>query len=345
MKALKKVPPGAKGLSKLPTSVRNKMGYMQKGGKITKKMVDDQFNRNLDSHANTTNRLAKQAATGLKPNGFPMKPKNRKALQKDVDQRKAYEQKAKPNYRYVGTSLPGGPAPFEDDAMPKAKKGMKAVKKYQKGGKVKKSYKKTSLSTKDQEGSFSARTKRTKSANSPFASIDSEYTQKYQNKIVGKGGTAKRIGYQEERMRSRDKFDKVMGLRAEAYQARENKFGTKKPKAKVMKSGGKVVKYQKGGANPTPTERTMTGEERRQTRATGNQPSASYKGYGKTKTPKEILESTEMARLKAALQQKKYPVNGMDLAEMRKVAKKEGMYDKARGLAREDYQKAMAKRR
>jgi len=30
---LKKVSPDQKGLAKLPTSVRNKMGYMEKGGK------------------------------------------------------------------------------------------------------------------------------------------------------------------------------------------------------------------------------------------------------------------------------------------------------------------------
>lgn len=33
---LKEVPSGAKGLSKLPTAVRNKMGYMKKGGKVYK---------------------------------------------------------------------------------------------------------------------------------------------------------------------------------------------------------------------------------------------------------------------------------------------------------------------
>ena len=32
-KALKKVPAKAKGLKKLPTKVRNKMGYMKKGGR------------------------------------------------------------------------------------------------------------------------------------------------------------------------------------------------------------------------------------------------------------------------------------------------------------------------
>ncbi len=37
--ALKKVPADAKGLSKLPTSVRNKMGYMKHGGKVDDKMM------------------------------------------------------------------------------------------------------------------------------------------------------------------------------------------------------------------------------------------------------------------------------------------------------------------
>ncbi len=36
MKALKKVPGDKKGLGKLPTAVRNKMGYMKKGGKVYK---------------------------------------------------------------------------------------------------------------------------------------------------------------------------------------------------------------------------------------------------------------------------------------------------------------------
>ena len=35
--ALKKAPAGNKGLKKLPTSVRNKMGYMKKGGYAKKK--------------------------------------------------------------------------------------------------------------------------------------------------------------------------------------------------------------------------------------------------------------------------------------------------------------------
>ena len=33
---LKKVPANKKGLKKLPTEVRNKMGYMKKGGRVSK---------------------------------------------------------------------------------------------------------------------------------------------------------------------------------------------------------------------------------------------------------------------------------------------------------------------
>ncbi len=34
MEVLKKVPTKNKGLKKLPTAVRNKMGFMKKGGKV-----------------------------------------------------------------------------------------------------------------------------------------------------------------------------------------------------------------------------------------------------------------------------------------------------------------------
>lgn len=114
---------------------------------------------------------------------------------------------------------------------------------------------------------------------------------------------------------------------------------------KEMKSGGKVVKYQEGGSNPTPTERTLTEDDRRQITASGNQPGADYKGYNKTKTPKEVLEGSEMRRLKSALRKKNYGTNGMSLADMRKVAKTKGLYDDARKLARQDYLKEMDKRK
>lgn len=252
MKALKKVPGKNKGLSKLPTAVRNKMGYMKKGGKV-----------------------------------------------------------------------------------------------YQAGGKVKKSTANTDEL--GREGHFNPMSKSTKGSYRDRAEVDSNYSKDYQNEIVGKydrkGGYSKKVGYQEEGMRRNHKYDNVMGLRAEAYKARENKFGVEKPKAKVMKSGGKVVKYQKGGANPSPTERTMTSDEIRITASPGNQPSASYKGYEKKKTPKEVLEGTEAKRLRMALQNKFGPLRNESLGQLRKIAKTDGVYDDAVKLARQDYQKAMAKRR
>lgn len=113
-----------------------------------------------------------------------------------------------------------------------------------------------------------------------------------------------------------------------------------------MKTGGTVkMKYKEGGANPTPTERTMTSDERRITASPGNQSSASYKGYEKKKTPKEVLEGTEVKRLRMALQSKYGPLRSESLGQLRKIAKTEGVYDKALGLAREDYQKEMDKRK
>ena len=128
-------------------------------------------------------------------------------------------------------------------------KMLRGGKKYQGGGKVKK--KKTIVNTDElgRRGSFNPTTKVTKGARDRYSALDGQYSEDYRNKVVGGGRKSlpQTIGYQEDRMRSRDKYDKTMGLRAEAYQARENKFGVKKPKAKVMKSGGKVVKYQEGG--------------------------------------------------------------------------------------------------
>ncbi len=88
------------------------------------------------------------------------------------------------------------------------------------------------------EGHFNPYTKRTKGSRSSYAPIDSEYSEKYQNKIVGgstrdSSGVPGKIGYKEERRKSNFKRDNVMGLRAEAYQNKANNFGVKKPKAKI----------------------------------------------------------------------------------------------------------------
>ena len=108
---------------------------------------------------------------------------------------------------------------------------------------------------------------------------------------------------------------------------------------------GAPTKMLKKGANPTPSERTMTADERRITASPGNQPSASYKGYEKKKTPKEVLEGTEAKRLRMALKSKYGPLSNESLGQLRKIAKTDGVYDKARRLARQDYQEKMDKRK
>ena len=47
-KNLKPVPEGNKGLKKLPTEVRNKMGFMKKGGKVMKMRGGGMASRGLN---------------------------------------------------------------------------------------------------------------------------------------------------------------------------------------------------------------------------------------------------------------------------------------------------------
>ena len=67
--SLKSVPAGNKGLKKLPTEVRNKMGFMKKGGVVsdTKKK---QFKAN-QAGQKTTNKKAMKIAKGVLNVGVP----------------------------------------------------------------------------------------------------------------------------------------------------------------------------------------------------------------------------------------------------------------------------------
>ena len=202
----------------------------------------------------------------------------------------------------------------------------KGMKKYQKGGKM-------------------APTKKMKKAD------ESEIDRRYGSTV----GTNPRTGdLNYPNSSDMDKLDATAGtagnpnnlrkaISDKYYSEQRKKMGI--DKIKTYKSGGKVVKYQEGGSNPTPTERTYTEDDRRQMTSSGNQPGADYKGYNKTKTPKEVLEGSEMRRLKSALQKNNYGTNGMSLADMRKAAKTKGIYDDARKLARQDYLKEMDKRK
>ena len=64
-KNLKPVPKGNKGLGKLPTEVRNKMGYMEKGGRVRPGLMSD-------LKSSKAKRLVKE---GFKPDSARLGPK------------------------------------------------------------------------------------------------------------------------------------------------------------------------------------------------------------------------------------------------------------------------------
>jgi len=146
------------------------------------------------------------------------------------------------------------------------------------------------------------------------------------------GGAARREKAYADRL-GRRILAKMSAEKMDAYR--------EKSKANEMKKGGKIVKYQDGNKfDPTPDPNT-----RRKLGSPGYEKGTDYSGVDKKPTAKEMLDSYETKRLRSALQAMKYPANKMSLAEMQKVSKKEGIYDKNRGLAREDYQKWLAKNR
>lgn len=116
---------------------------------------------------------------------------------------------------------------YSEGGIMKAKKKM-----YRGGGKV-------HTDEMGRKGHFNPFTKKTRGERSYSAPMDSEYSEDYQNKTVrGKGKMAlpKQIGYQEKKRKSDFKRDAVLGLRADAYKSRQNKFGVSKPKVKITKS-------------------------------------------------------------------------------------------------------------
>ena len=66
-----------------------------------------------------------------------------------------------------------------------------------------------------------------------------DYSQPYQNKELSLKSQKKRgirgytMGDQEKEMKSKFRRDNVIGMRAEAFTAKENKFGIKKPKVNI----------------------------------------------------------------------------------------------------------------
>ena len=94
------------------------------------------------------------------------------------------------------------------------------------------------------KGHFNPTTKKTRGHRNARASYESEYSENYQNvtQFNPNTGRHKKIGYKEGEMRSKFKRDAVMGLRKDAYMARDgrtgygqtkNNFGVKKPKLNI----------------------------------------------------------------------------------------------------------------
>lgn len=108
------------------------------GGKVTKKMVDEMDYKSKNEANDMAREISETLKKGYKDvNGFPrpLTAAQKSSLEKEMARIQKQLGK-KPNYRYVGTDLPEGDAPFEDDAMfygggkLMKKAGAKGVKKY-----------------------------------------------------------------------------------------------------------------------------------------------------------------------------------------------------------------------
>jgi hypothetical protein len=194
---------GAKTYGQLADSVEKYTKYSKGGG----------LYKEFEEKANKGNNAAKYLETGKGPDGMPLSARTR-AMYKAI---------AKKNKNIHLMS----PAPFEDDGV--RKKGGK-MPKYRKGGPV-------HTDEMGRKGHFNPFTKKTRGASSRFAPVDTQYPSEYQNKILKPtsraSGYAKKVGYQEEKMRSGFKMDSVLGLRRDAYQSNQNNFGVKKNKVKI----------------------------------------------------------------------------------------------------------------
>jgi len=88
---------------------------------------------------------------------------------------------------------------------------------------------------------------------------------------------------------------------------------------------------------------SYTSKETEQMAARGNQSAPNNKDYGKKKTAKQVLESTETRHLREAMRENNYGTNNMSLTDMRKVAKTKGFYDSVRNKSRASYEKEINK--
>jgi hypothetical protein len=216
-----------------------KKGGKVKGKTVTKEMVDKEFAHNFEVNANLTNKMAKQASTGLKKNGFPMKPANVKALKEQVKKRKEKEGKAKPNYKYVGTKVPSGPTPrFKEGGKlpPKIKKMLQKAKAPKKGGMLDEVTVTAKAPTKTEKVAAKEFSKGLSAMKLGFPKTTVE--QYYNLESVGNKARRKAIDTRGDIEGAFDSVDKLKkDTRKRARQGKTFRY----------KYGGKMKKYLKGG--------------------------------------------------------------------------------------------------
>ena len=134
---LKKVRPEQKGLKKLPTKVRNKMGYMKDGGKVKSKGSEHPL---ADREGNVKHRLKSQKQLKAITDTKKYKDAGYKDKQKMLDAGGAYTKSA-PDKKSRVSRMGGGMSTARKDMMSgyyKNDMGMKGGRMYKHGGKVRK---------------------------------------------------------------------------------------------------------------------------------------------------------------------------------------------------------------
>lgn len=81
------------------------------GGKVTKKMVEENYKKTFNESANFANDFAKYAETGIGPNGMPLSAARKTKYAEMAKRAKKISTYVKPAYNNVGLSIPKGESP------------------------------------------------------------------------------------------------------------------------------------------------------------------------------------------------------------------------------------------
>lgn len=95
-----------------PRGLGSPLKQVGPGGKVTKKMVEDESNKKFIESANMANDAARAAETGIGDNGFPLTASKRANKASYASREKKNSAKISPAYNNVGLSIPGGKSPL-----------------------------------------------------------------------------------------------------------------------------------------------------------------------------------------------------------------------------------------